>query len=70
MNELRKAKGIRYAIVMIILVIALMALLLAMSNYAEIREYKEILQISTPKEYYESINNRENTKIIVIRDNE
>ena len=44
MKELQRAKSLRYAIIMIILVISLMGLLLAMRNYADIQEFKEILQ--------------------------
>ena len=64
MRELQKAKSIRYSIIMIILIISLMALLLAMNNYADIQEYKKILGGSSEIRYYEAIDERGQTFLI------
>ena len=66
MRKLHRIMNIRYIILMIILIISLTALLLSMSNYNDIKNYKDIIKESTLIEGIENINSKEESQNIVI----
>ena len=68
MREINSIMNIRYIILMIVLIISMTALLLAMTNYNDIKTYKEFIQESIPVEYYDAIGDKkQDTNIRIIK---